>query len=52
MFRALFFWTRAFEPRKSHLFDLQTTRLAIKKVIIAAAIEIKVLIGVNEQCAL
>lgn len=50
--RALFFWTIAFEPKKFHRFDLQITRLAIKKVIIPAIIEIKVPIGVNEQCAL
>lgn len=50
--RAFFVWTRAFKPKKFNLIYLQTIRLAIKKVIIAATIEIKVPIGVNEQCAL
>jgi hypothetical protein len=43
MSRALFFWAIEFKPAKFHLFDLQTTRLAIKKVIVVAAIEMKVL---------
>ena len=47
--RAFFLGTRAFKPKKFHVFTFQTFSLAIKKVIIAAKTEIIVPYGVKEQ---